>query len=436
MEHTAELKSVNPYKNWTVDDENRIVVFDTKRIGGEITPFLDKQSLDKLASYFIASAETVSTEAIDLASSVELIARNGLFVDLAYKKEQKLQGVIILKDGYAENWNPIALELAKGLAVRDIPTMYGEFYGSLDNIQLIENKDVLTSKGNIFSYAKERQLLDLAHYKQNHIILVFSNGQNLIASREEENLSVLSKWPKVAWLELREPRNWDSGTRLPMEFNLPVYPANAESLVKILSQFFIKQQPLESYQLNSNQRRIPSYIGKQVDEQGNVDEDYAYYLERFLGDSISWARACAMIQPLSLALADKLRRTFFAGLPLQRLERLINLPNTSDTVGGLIFSQPVQKALRYGFKNYFGTERQEAILRFVLKEMEAANVKPLEKVDGKYTLAYLNWKAMYELLRVNIDSEREVAKKQLQLLLETPLGNFVKRECKSSCISL
>lgn len=423
MEQLLE-QADNPYKNWVADDEQNIAFFKMQDIGGKLS-FLDEATLNKLANYLSSGATMTLTEGVD---------------------EEQLPGVIILQDAYAEHWNTIALELAKGLVKSGIQVVYGEFQDSLRTVDLMD-KHLPAYKEDKFSCPKTCYLSDLAQYKETHILLVFSNGQGLIASRgvearklmaqwprvrivssiEVEAMSLISQWPKVAWLELREPRSWDEGTNLPLEYSIPVYPATAKCLDKIFLQFFVKQQSLKVYKLHMNYKKISSYEGRQIDEQGNVDEKFAGYVERFLGNSISWARACAVLQPLSLALADKLRKRFFADLPQRRLERLVGLPNTSRTIWGLMFSEPVKQVLRGQFLRCVDEQSRETILRFILEEMENPKIKPLEKVDGKYTLAYLNWKCMHELLRVNIGSERESAKKELDLLLDTPLNSFIMR---------
>ncbi len=72
-------------------------------------------------------------------------------------------------------------------------------------------------------------------------------------------------------------------------------------------------------------------------------------LQTLLAETLPWAQACAMIQPVSPGMADKLRARCYRHLPAEHLQRLAALPGTVHSVAGLRFSTEVLAELRRGF---------------------------------------------------------------------------------------
>ena len=126
-----------------------------------------------------------------------------------------------------------------------------------------------------------------------------------------------------------------------------------------------------------------------------------------------------MLQPTPLGLADCLRRAFFAQLPPERIERLMDLPGTSLGKGGFSFSHSVGEVLRQGFFTRFTEARQKAIFQAILAELEKTKDKELGDCAGiEVSLAYLAWQKQYQL--VNLQLEPEQALKGLAELEGTP----------------
>ncbi|MCP4696701.1 MAG: hypothetical protein GY862_07620, partial [Gammaproteobacteria bacterium] len=157
-----------------------------------------------------------------------------------------------------------------------------------------------------------------------------------------------------------------------------------------------------------------------------MGDNHAAYIEALLGDALPWAQCCAMLQPISLGLADALRRAFFSDLPAERIERLYRLPGNTETANGLNFSQKALAILRTGFQVRLDDPLQKAVLRFLLDELR--KVKP----DDEQSPAFLAWE--WRLQRVNLELNPDVALQRLIQLSKTPLGAGILVELESVLI--
>jgi hypothetical protein len=127
-----------------------------------------------------------------------------------------------------------------------------------------------------------------------------------------------------------------------------------------------------------------------------------------------------MMQPVTPGLADALRRAFCPELPPERLERLFTLPDTTRSVAGLRFAQPVLAALRRGFPVRWESTQQEAILRFLLHQLQ--QVEPLQAGSP----AHLAWETNLE--RVRLELAPDQALKRLAALAGTPVGEAIRAD--------
>ena len=129
------------------------------------------------------------------------------------------------------------------------------------------------------------------------------------------------------------------------------------------------------------------------------------------------------LQPVSLGLADALRRQFWANLPPERIDRLFALPSTSYDASGLRFSNPVLAILRSGFVIRFKDKKQEAVLQFILEKI--VETEP-EATDSP---AHLAWEWTRERVRLELHPDR--AARQLIELDKTPLRDCIRAEMEN-----
>jgi hypothetical protein len=370
-------------------------------IGGDPQPQMDASSLDQMAdslSYF--KSEEPSNRLNDDAS-VKATTSQGGIPTLIFHKRKRLRRVYVLEDAYARplDWNNIARELAAGLEQRGIPVIFGRYYGSLAQFQAAD-------ESNVWLDSLEDQHRDC-------LLFIFSDGKSLKQS-DGLLLDSLSNWLKMAWMDLREPRFWDESTRLVAAYGIPVYPATKEGILLAMDRFATERAPQKDYSRQAlKSRDVAPFQGS----------DLYTYLERFLGDALPWAQACAMMQPCSLGLADALRMKFLPHLPAERIERLFRLPGTVRTVAGLRFSKPVLAVMRSSFVVRWTKYRQEELLSFLLGQIR------LVEPEQKDSLAHLTWEWIYE--RVNLELEPDRALNRLAQLVRTPLANSIQAELEN-----
>ncbi|HKO97009.1 MAG TPA: energy transducer TonB [Pyrinomonadaceae bacterium] len=367
-------------------------------IAGEPAPRLDSTTIDRLADsmgYF--SSQDKSTT-LNIPATIKATVNNSGIPSLVYQRKKRVRAIVVLEDAFAESlaWNHVPEELAQGLSQRGIPVLFGKFYGSPMKFE--------TGSRRVYD------LEDLERDRKGYLILVFSDGKSL-RRQDTFALEFLARWPLVAWMELREPRFWDESTALPAKYGLPIYPATADGLVSVTEKLLTEGTNRTQFPTNAlTWQGLPPRLGDDLDA----------YVEELLGDSIRWAQSCSILQPLSLGLADALRREFHQDLPPERLDRLFLLPNTGYTAAGLRFSKPVWRVLRSGFTVRWSIEEQTRIQSFILDRVKES------KPDDPDSLAFLTWEWTVE--RVRLGLEPEAAWTRLKELANTPLGESIRAE--------
>ncbi|OQY51224.1 MAG: hypothetical protein B6247_19940 [Candidatus Parabeggiatoa sp. nov. 2] len=377
-------------------------LFSLGKVGGKPSPRLSPQVLDSLAHSMGYFDDSQGRKRLDINNTIKASVQKGI-PELIYYPDKQLRTVLVLEDAFAKplRWNPIASELAKGLKQRGISVLYGKFYGSLNQFSTPQNQLY--------------HLKDLEWEAHSYFLLIFSDGKILNYHRDSSTLKALSNWPKVAWMELREPRSWDESAALPSHFGLPIYPATSEGLLQVIGGFLNEDEtrPEDFKHRAINARGIPPRLGRNLNT----------YVEELLGDAFRWAQCCALLQPVSLGLADALRRKFCSKLPAARIERLFILPNTTETVNGLYFSKPVLAVLRAAFQRRFSESEQEQVLRFILEKL-----KEVEPTDEE-SLAHLAWEWRWQQIKLELNPDD--ALQQLEELAETPLGDAIRAELQN-----
>lgn len=375
--------------------------FPLGQIGGKSAPHLDSVTLDQLADSLGYFQSEAPGKRLNVRASVEAMARQSGLPLLVFHKRRQLRTVYILEDAYAQPlaWNPVPHELAEGLSQRGIHVKYGRFYGSPTQFQI---------EGTV------EWLEDMEAQRQNYLLLVFSDSKSLHYRRDSFVLETLARWPFLAWMELREPRHWDESTALVKNYGLPLFPATSAGLLRAMQRFLTEQSAGEDFSDAAGEwRGIPASVGS----------DLSIYVEGLLGDALLWGQACAMIQPVTMGLADALRREFQPHLSPERIERLFALPGTSMSASGIRFSVPVLAVLRAGFMVRWDQHRQDEILRFLMEKI--AETEP----EQKDSLAHLVWQWTMERVRLELEPDR--ALEQIAKLEETPLKGAIQAELEN-----
>ncbi|MCP5085854.1 MAG: hypothetical protein GY952_03485, partial [Rhodobacteraceae bacterium] len=373
--------------------------FPLEKLGGKPAPRLDDAALAHLADCMGYFQSELASKELNVPDSIAATLGQGGSPELVFYKRKQLRHLIILVDDFAEprQWNPIAAELAEGMTLLGVAVLSGAFYGDPGQ----------------FSGAAGRTyyLEDLEADRNGYLLLIFSDGKGLHEHHSRYTLEAIARWPMAAWLELRAQEFWDESSALPTWYGIPLYPATADGLLRAFGRFMTETAPRADYAADAqNWQGMPSQSNRPLNE----------YLEDVLGDALPLAQASAMMQPISLGMIDALRLKFHPDLPPERIERIIAIPGTTHTVGGLRFSKAVLAVLRGGFAMRRSEAGQVDALEFLLRKLDA--VEPPEK----HSLAHLSWEWLRE--RVHLELEPDQALQQLYKLFQTPLENTIKED--------
>jgi hypothetical protein len=375
--------------------------FPLSSIGGKPTARLDAETLSHLGDSLGYFQSEMLSRQLDVRASVEQTSRDGGMPALVFHRRKQLRTVYILEDGHAQAlaWNPISQELAEGLRKRGINVAYGKFYGPPTKFYLDD--------GFI------ERLEDMEKHRGDYLLLIFSDSKCIQHRRDRFVLEALARWPMIAWMELREQRFWDESTAVIAKYRIPIYAASPECLSAAMERFLAELAPQNDFaEGQSRWRGAPAYVERYLHQ----------HVERLLGDALLWAEACSMIQPVTQALADKLRVTFQPQLPPERFERLLVLPGTTQSVSGLRFSIPVLSVLRSGFAIRWDDEKQKEILQFIIDQIKEA------EPDDKEGLAHLAWE--WTLERVRLELSPDDALRRIAELERTPLGAAIRADLR------
>lgn len=352
-------------------DENKPRHFSIAAIGGKPEPRLDDATLDQLADamgYF--KTEQAGT-ILDVPASIAATGRNGGMPTLAFQRRKQMRALLVLEDAFAEPlaWNSIATELAEGMSRRGVQVVHGKFYGTPEQFK--------TAEGML------HRLEDLEDERRGYLLLLFTDGKSLSGHARAFALERLARWPMIAWIDLREPRFWEASASLPARFGIPLYPATP---AVILPQQF----------------------------ETNLEAG----LELWLGEALPWAQDCAMLQPMSLRLAEAVRRQFHPHLSPALIDRLLTLPGATRSAAAWQFSTEALRVLRRRFIVRRTEHEQEEVIRFLLAKIKAA------KPQDESTPAHLAWEAVHERLRLELDPNDDL--RRLGELAQTPLASSIR----------
>ena len=371
-------------------------------------PRLSATGIDVLADGIGRFKSAATSQILDMAGTVDASVRAGGVPDLCFHLHRRDRQVVILEDRSAEplSWNNAAAELADGLEERGIGVLRGWFRGA-PTVCCHED-------------GRELHLDELDNSRDGYLLLLLSDSQSLRAGHRPL-LEELSRWPCVAWLELRDRQLWDEGTALAAGAGLPVLPATDEGLTQLA-------------RLHLSERGGACPTLAPVFARAVFLDPYSPALrtrmDYLLGDALSWAQDCAMVQPIGFSLADELRRTFHASVPPERIDRLLALPGTERSAAGITFAQPVLAVLAEGFATLRDEREQERVLDFIEETIRRA--EPPRPARGCTTIPHLMWR--WAMARVRLERDPDAAAEELERLSATPLVHSLKDTLQSRTI--
>ena len=317
--------------------------------------------------------------------------------------------VLILEDhaATATAWNSCARELVKGLAARGVAVEYARFHTT---------PGVVRGRNGTLYHWRE-----LAKQREGVPLFIFSDSQGTYGARGARMLLELRAHPRLVWLELREARAWDAATVRVVQHDVPLYPASAPGIMAAFRYLLGNHGRLPDYRKN-----LPYWqaLSSAVPQRG-----LAVQVSRLLGNAETWAQACAMLPPpLSLALAQRLRREFYPRLEEDCIGRLWALPGVRCEGRGLYLPARVLALLRSGFAVQ-DMHLQEAVLDFLEQCIRRAEPDPQNR------RAHLAWR--WYFARLQLERKPDAALAAIRALTAEPaLKVDIRQEMKQRILPL
>ena len=374
-------------------------------IGGKPEPVFNDDTLDNISDSLGYFQSQYAGKDLDIDKSIQLSLDNGGIPVLEFYKQKQVYTLLILEDRFAESleWNPIVTELVYGMQQRGVSIVYGCF---TDSPEIFKTPD-----GSV------HKLEDFENKKHGFLMLIFTDSKWLFKNQNKFVLEALARLPKIAWMELSEPKFWHK-SRLDQvqKYDIPVFFASPEGVVQAVHKFLTEQGSVnKSFAGMDFCQEIPVYKSDKPDA----------YMEVMLGDALIWAQDCAMIQPVSLGLAHALRLQFHDHLPFHRIQRFFALPDTIWNASGIYFNDDVLKALRTGFMTRRTEKEQEEVLRFILNKIQE------HEPENKECPAHLAWEFQVERVYMELGADDNF--KRLSQLANSELRNFIMAELEKFC---
>ncbi|MGM4914927.1 hypothetical protein [Rhizobium sp. 768_B6_N1_8] len=294
-------------------------VFRVGSLGGPPPPFLDPalaSEIVELISY--RQTDRVRTD-LDLRSTVGRRVR-GEMDSLVFQKRKELPTVAVLVDCAADgrHWNTLATEFQVALEKRGLRVEILPFYSSLSRP---------SSYANTSADTVEATLTGLADRTGWMLTTVFANLRRL-STRDIAILVAQQEQGPVLAFDYVDPRLWDFRHVKFETKDMGPFPATGYALRQALATSF-----------------APDRGATRAAKSASSGKAVSWHLSQ---PHIEWAIACAMVEPVSFALAEKLRKAhpLLSG-PSEALafSLLSALPESWISREGLHFSPQIRRDL-------------------------------------------------------------------------------------------
>ncbi|WP_156383861.1 hypothetical protein [Methylobacterium sp. Leaf456] len=297
-------------------------VFRIGSLGGPPAPFLDRETAARIVELFGYRLGEPDPRLLDVAATLRARV-TGDPAAVVYAPRRELPVVVILSDQRAPSraWNTLAAEFETALRSSGIGCERIAFEGSL----LVGRPRRLSEGG--------RTVEALIAAPGWTVTVIFAELHRLAAGDLALLRRAAENGPVIA-VEYRDPALWDRRHRSLVQAGLIVVPATGGALREGLAFLFAPTRPVA---------REPEDHGRTGDTTGASGP-----LAGLAPDLLDWAGACALVQPVSPALADRLR-SLHAPLAGERgrlaFSRLAALPGSWIGPEGLRFEPALRARL-------------------------------------------------------------------------------------------
>ncbi|GEP55614.1 hypothetical protein [Reyranella soli] len=378
-------------------------------VGGALPPRLDPERLRTIVDLFVYANGEEELRELDIDRTISAVIAGAGMVTILHPRRRVLPLIVILEDANssARLWNSIPEELAHGLNRRGFDVVRRSFSGSLHRAA-----DRPGEAARRTALATEiESLIDDSGYA---VTMVFSDC-NLWQSADARLLARLGMAGRAFWFDDRDRELWDSRLDPLRNARIPIYEATGEATEEALR---VAYAPVRG--IGARARTAGAALGRRR-HSGLAGEVHA-----ILGGAIGWARHCALVEPVSLALAESIRATFHERVPWIALSRLAALPGTTVAAEGLRFDSRVRSLLIAELATLEAPSRKDKVISHVRKIIEQH-----EPAADAGDTAHASWQLSIqnvEVMRKPDEALAEIGRiRQSGLLADEPIAEFLER---------
>ena len=306
-------------------------VFRVGELGGTPPPFLAPHVASDIAEMFGYRAGEPDPATLDVHETIAAHVRDLDSTVLQFERRRELPTVLIVTDlnARARLWHTLPDEFEAAMSSRGVSFESLSFPGSFHRTRAgqrqlrpegVALENAVAAAGwtvtTVFAEAARLSRTDIAFLKQ-----VGTNGP-------------------ILFFDTKDSALWDTRHAELAASGVSVLPATAAHLRDALARIFAPDRVTAGGK--------PPTLGPAL--SGNADRETLAAL--MLGDALDWAQDCALVQPVSFALAERLRAGHpkLAGPERQILfSRLAALPGSWVGPEGLRFEPQLRRHLLSGF---------------------------------------------------------------------------------------
>jgi hypothetical protein len=261
-------------------------VFRVGALGGEPPPFLAAAIASDIAEMFGYREGEPDQAMIDIRETIAAHMRGGDEATLSYERRRELPTVLILTDRSlaARAWHTLATEFEAALSARGVSFEAIPFPGSFHE-----------TRGGRRQPRPEAVALESAVGAPGWTVTTVFAEAHRLSKADIELLRRVSENGPVLFFDLRDTSLWDARHAELAASRISVLPATAVHLRDGLARIFAPDRAL-------GELRMPTK-GRGLSPAADTETIAA----RMLGDAMDWAEECALVQPISFALAEQLR---------------------------------------------------------------------------------------------------------------------------------
>jgi hypothetical protein len=331
-------------------------------VGGLPPAALDPERAKSIGDLFAYGPGGEERRELDIARSIEAMLQAGGMPMICHPEARILPLVLMLVDenAPARFWNSLPEEVAEALGHRGLDLRVIGFPGSLHG-HAAAGSGPATLRPAVAAVTAAA-IAEEAHYTA---VLVFSDAANWC----EPDTALLRRFKAngpVFWFDSRDRELWDASLDGIRHAGIPIWEATGSGLEEALRSTFAPGRGIGGKARTAGRAMRRSATSAPEGE-----------LRALLGAAFDWAGHCSYLEPISFAVADRIRRELHPGLPWIAFSRLTALPGSRVGPEGLRFDAAVRSHLLMHMARHEPTRRRERAVALITDALaEARDVLP------------------------------------------------------------